>query len=101
MKDSIQLQRILVMIAILLAVNVGIQLYQILVPAAHATNSIDCKIVDISSSIYNKLPIKISEVDYSLRNLPVEVKGWDSNDSVRVKVVDWDTYDEVKVKVSN
>jgi hypothetical protein len=93
--------RILTIIAVLLFANVGLELYKTLVPSAHAGDSIDCNIVGISSSIYNKLPIKIAEIDSSLREIPVKVKGWDTNDDVEVKVVDWDTYDEVKVKVSN
>jgi hypothetical protein len=101
MTETTKNNRILSIIAILLAVNVTIELYQILVPTAGASNTIDCKIVDISSNIYNELPIKISEIDSSLRHLPVQVKEWDSSDSVRVKVVDWDTSDEVKVKVTN
>ncbi len=99
--NSSRTDQMLTLIAVLLFANVGIELYKTLVPSAEAAGAVDCNIVGISSSIYNKLPIKIAEIDSSLREIPVKVKGWDTSDDVEVKVVDWDTYDEVKVKVSN
>jgi len=93
--------KILTVIALLLFTNLSVELYKTLVPSANAGEAVDCNIVGISSSIYHKLPIKIAEIDSSLREIPVKVMGWDTTDDVEVKVVDWDTYDEVKVKVSN
>ena len=99
-----QQHKILMAIAILLLVNVSIEIYKIMVPPAHAASTIDCRIVDISNSIYGKIPVKIAEIDSSLSSystIPIEVREWESSDEVKVKVVDWDTSDEVKVKVSN
>ena len=90
-------------IAVLLFANVSLEVYKTFVPPAHAANVVDCRITDISSSIYNKLPVKLADIDGSIsssRTIPVEIKEWETSDEVRVKVVDWDTYDEVKVKVS-
>ena len=101
MNNSKQTNRILLVIALLLFANVSVDLYKTLIPPARADSTIDCNIVGISSSIYTKLPVKIAEVDNSLREIPVKVVDWQTSDDVEVKVVDWDTYDEVKVKVTN
>ena len=54
-----QTHRTLQIIALLLFANVATELYETFIPEAHATSSIDCKIVDISSNIYTPLPIRL------------------------------------------
>jgi hypothetical protein len=99
--NSSRTDRILSIIAVLLCANLALELYQGLVPPAHAGQTIDCNITGISNSIYNKLPVEIAEVNTSLRSLPVKVVDWETSDDVEVKVVDWSTNDQVKVKMAN
>ena len=101
MNLSTRTDRILSVIAVLLCANLALELYRGLVPPAWASQTVDCNITGISSSIYNKLPVEIAEIDSSLRQLPVKGVDWDASDEIDVKVVDWNTNDEVKVKVSN
>ena len=99
MSTDKQLHSTLKIIALLLFGNLCTQLYDVVVPEAHASGTIDCKIVDISSSIYSALPITIEGIgNISSDKLPVKVTEWDTYDEVKVKVTDWDTSDTVKVK---
>ena len=92
------LKRFLSIIAVVLMAHLGLQVAHRVIPTAHAADAVDCNIVGISSSIYTKLPVKIAEIDSSLRDLPVSVSDWDTTDDVEVKVVDWATSDEVRVR---
>ena len=96
-----QIRRTLQIIAVLLFANVATDLYEIFIPEARADSTIDCKIVDISSNIYNTLPISLDDIGSlsSSDMIPVKVKDWDTYDEVKVKVTDWDTSDTVKVAV--
>jgi hypothetical protein len=99
MSSDKQLHSTLKIIAVLLFANLCTDLYDFFIPEAHATGTIDCKIVDISSNIYSSLPIKIEGIgNISSYELPVKVTDWDAHDEVKVKVTDWDTSDTVKVQ---
>ena len=92
-------QTTLKLIALLLFGNLCTDLYEILISPAHASSSVDCKIVDISSSIYNSLPIKIERIgNLSSQAIPVKVADWDTYDEVKVQVTDWNTSDTVNVR---
>ena len=90
---------LLKLIALLLLGNLCTDLYTILVQPGHASTTVDCKIVDISSSIYNTLPIKLESIgNLSSQAVPVKVSDWDTYDEVKVKVTDWSTSDTVNVR---
>ena len=98
MNHAARTNQLLTLIAFALFGHLGLQVAHWAIPVAHAAETVDCNIVGISSSIYTKLPVKIAEVDSSLRDLPVSVSDWDTSDDVEVKVVDWATTDEVRVR---
>ena len=90
-------------IAALLFGHLCLELYGTVVPPAHAqsaTGPVECKIVDISSSIFNPLPVELEGVGSlsSSEKVPVKITDWDTSDEVEVKVVDWDTSDTVRVR---
>ena len=90
-------------IAALLFGHLCLELYGTVIPPAHAqstTGPIECEIVDISSSIYNPLPVELEAVGSlsSSEKVPVKITDWDTSDDVEVKVVDWDTSDTVRVR---
>ena len=92
-------RRALHIIAVLLFGNLCMEMYTVFIPPAHASGPLECKIVDIASSIYHPLPISLEDVgSLSSDKIPVAVKDWDTSDEVRVKVTDWDTSDTVNVR---
>jgi hypothetical protein len=94
-----QNRRTLQVIAVLLFGNLCAQLYTTFIPPAHASGPMEVKIVDISSSIYNPLPISLEDVgSLSSDKIPVSVKEWNTYDEVKVKVTDWSTSDTVNVR---
>ncbi len=86
-------------IALLLFGHLCADLYTVFIPPAHASSTIDCKIVEVSSSINNPLPISLEDVgSLSSDMIPVKVKDWDTSDEIKVEVVDWSTSDTVNVR---
>ena len=91
-------------IAVLLFGNLCTEIYSAFIPPAHAQSTpgpVDCKIVDISSNIYNSLPVELEDIGNlsSSDKVPVQVVDWNTSDEVKVKVSDWDTSDTVRVRI--
>ena len=94
---TLETRTALTAIVLLLGAHLALNLAEIFVRPAYASNRVDCRIVDIDT--YDKLPVKIADIDTS-EELNVKMNRYSYNhDALKVKLVEWEERDPIPVKL--